>query len=103
MHLLDKYDKIYTTHSANYVKINPVFFGESEENYDLVQVNRFPSLELNLRNRKMCYSVYRDVGCKWGVRVWSVFMWRRIGHTGGLLMKIVVLRNLRVPQRQGGY
>jgi hypothetical protein len=49
----------------------------------------------------MCYSVYRDVGCKQGVRLWSVFMWRRIGHTGGLFMKIVVLRNLRVPQRRG--
>jgi len=36
------------------------------------------------------------------VRLWSVFMWRRIGHTGGLLTKIVVLMNLHVPQRGVG-
>jgi len=33
-------------HGTYYIKINPVF-GESEENHDLFQVNRFPSRELN--------------------------------------------------------
>jgi len=46
VHLLDKYNKIYKMHGANYVKINSVF-GESEENHGLVQVNHFPSRELN--------------------------------------------------------
>jgi len=44
--LLDKYNKIYKMHGTYYIKINAMS-GESEENHDLVQVNRFPSRELN--------------------------------------------------------